>query len=239
MKNAICFLLFVCITCWLDAQNVGIGIAAPSEKLHVSGNLRFDGALMPNNLPGSTGDVLTSQGAGVAPVWAAPSSGSSTQIFTVAQSGVTAPNPFTNATNTFVAIPGLTYNLVLTSPRTVMIVTDGSISSSNWGSIVDIGIFVNGASATAGGLQRVVAANYGQSLVFDISQLSEHWSLHIVEALPAGSHTIDVRARSGWVNARNYDSTVGSASALAYSPGQATTAEAVTRKQGVMHIIVF
>lgn len=51
------------------AQNVGIGIATPTERLHVSGNLRFDGALMPNNNPGTSGQVLTSQGPGVPPIW--------------------------------------------------------------------------------------------------------------------------------------------------------------------------
>ncbi len=51
------------------AQNVGIGIATPTERLHVAGNLRFDGALMPNNLPGTAGQVLVSQGPNVPPIW--------------------------------------------------------------------------------------------------------------------------------------------------------------------------
>jgi hypothetical protein len=51
------------------AGNVGIGVTTPTQKLHVSGNVRFSGALMPNNLPGTTGQVLISQGAGVAPIW--------------------------------------------------------------------------------------------------------------------------------------------------------------------------
>lgn len=53
----------------LLAQNVGIGTAAPTEKIHIMGNERLDGAFMPNNLPGATGQVLISQGAGVAPIW--------------------------------------------------------------------------------------------------------------------------------------------------------------------------
>jgi hypothetical protein len=53
--------------------NVGIG-AAGNERLDVAGNVRFSGALMPNNLPGTTGQVLTSAGAGVAPTWTTPSS---------------------------------------------------------------------------------------------------------------------------------------------------------------------
>jgi hypothetical protein len=56
-----------------NGGNLGIANAAPSEKLDVTGNIRFSGALMPNNLAGTSGQVLTSQGAGVAPVWAAAS----------------------------------------------------------------------------------------------------------------------------------------------------------------------
>ncbi len=52
--------------------NIGIGNAAPSQKLDVTGNIKFSGALMPNNLPGTSGNVLTSQGAGTAPIWTAP-----------------------------------------------------------------------------------------------------------------------------------------------------------------------
>ncbi|MEN9304575.1 MAG: hypothetical protein RL264_3004, partial [Bacteroidota bacterium] len=48
---------------------VGLGTENPTERLHVTGNVRFSGALMPNNLAGTTGQVLTSSGAGVAPTW--------------------------------------------------------------------------------------------------------------------------------------------------------------------------
>lgn len=51
------------------AGNVGIANIAPSEKLDVTGNIRFSGALMPNNAAGSTGNVLVSSGAGTAPTW--------------------------------------------------------------------------------------------------------------------------------------------------------------------------
>lgn len=49
--------------------NVGIGVNAATERLQVAGNIRFSGDLRPNNLPGTTGQILTSQGAGVAPIW--------------------------------------------------------------------------------------------------------------------------------------------------------------------------
>jgi len=75
-----------------NAQNVGIGTATPMEKLHISGNVQidglasadtnvvlsnFDGKLINLNT-GATGQVLTSQGAGRAPIWAA--AGASTPI---------------------------------------------------------------------------------------------------------------------------------------------------------------
>ncbi|WP_343644001.1 hypothetical protein [Chryseobacterium sp.] len=49
--------------------NVGIGNGAPTEKLDVSGNVKFSGALMPNNVAGTAGQVLTSNGAGNTPIW--------------------------------------------------------------------------------------------------------------------------------------------------------------------------
>ena len=65
-KIGITLVLCISILC---AQNVGIGTAAPTEKLHVAGNLRLDGAFMPGNAPGISGQVLISQGASTAPTW--------------------------------------------------------------------------------------------------------------------------------------------------------------------------
>jgi hypothetical protein len=49
--------------------NVGIGLTAPTQKLDVIGNIKFSGALMPNNSAGTIGQVLVSAGPGVAPIW--------------------------------------------------------------------------------------------------------------------------------------------------------------------------
>jgi hypothetical protein len=55
--------------------NVGINNTTPSEKLDVAGNIKFSGVLKPNNLAGSIGQVLTSQGGSSAPTWVTPSTG--------------------------------------------------------------------------------------------------------------------------------------------------------------------
>ncbi len=51
------------------AGNVGIGNVTPGAKLDVTGNVRFSGALEPAGIAGTTGQVLSSQGTGNAPVW--------------------------------------------------------------------------------------------------------------------------------------------------------------------------
>jgi len=55
-------------------QKVGINNPGATEALDVTGNVRFSGALMPNNQPGTSGQYLKSQGAGVPPVWGTVSS---------------------------------------------------------------------------------------------------------------------------------------------------------------------
>jgi|26BtaG_2_1085354.scaffolds.fasta_scaffold01647_4 hypothetical protein len=53
-------------------SDAGLGInlyANPTERLHVNGNIRFDGALKPNNIAGNPGQVLISAGQGQAPTW--------------------------------------------------------------------------------------------------------------------------------------------------------------------------
>lgn len=52
--------------------NVGIGNASPTQKLDITGNLRFSGALMPNNAAGTSGYLLQSAGSGAAPTWVDP-----------------------------------------------------------------------------------------------------------------------------------------------------------------------
>lgn len=75
--------------------NVGIANTSPSEKLDVTGNIRFSGALMPNNAAGTAGQVLTSAGAGVVPTWTTPTTGTITAVTgsgNIASSGGATPN---------------------------------------------------------------------------------------------------------------------------------------------------
>lgn len=51
--------------------NVGINQTSPTERLHVNGNFRLQGAFMPNNQAGNTGQVLVSAGASNNPTWGA------------------------------------------------------------------------------------------------------------------------------------------------------------------------
>jgi hypothetical protein len=52
------------------ATNLKIGnYSTPTEALDVTGNIRFSGALMPNNNAGSSGYVLTSNGTNTPPTW--------------------------------------------------------------------------------------------------------------------------------------------------------------------------
>lgn len=57
------------------AQKIGIGTNAPTERLHLLGNFRLEGAFMPGNSAGTAGQVLQSNGPNSAPTWVTPSGG--------------------------------------------------------------------------------------------------------------------------------------------------------------------
>ena len=52
-----------------NAGLVGIGTTGPTQKLDITGNLQFSGALMPNSAAGTSGQFLISGGAGNPPTW--------------------------------------------------------------------------------------------------------------------------------------------------------------------------
>ncbi len=69
MKKSLLTLLVLCY--FSSYSQVGIGTTTPSEKLDVAGNIKFSGAIMPNNDPGTTGKILTSNGPNTPPTWSA------------------------------------------------------------------------------------------------------------------------------------------------------------------------
>lgn len=168
-----------------NAQNVGIGISAPVERLHVNGNLRFDGALMPNGLPGTSGQVLISQGAGVAPIWS--SVGGIIGTFKAASTRTLI------SSTAFTQINGLTQTINLPTAATVIISTYGSIevisSSFFGGSGAIIQVFDNGV-AIPDMFQTMDVQDAG-----GFFGTINPWGMMNSMVLPAGNHTITVRAR--------------------------------------------
>jgi trimeric autotransporter adhesin len=70
--------------------NVGVGTTTPIEKLDVTGNIKFSGALMPGGQTGTSGYVLTSNGTGT-PTWTAPGGIISTTTWSLQGNAGTTP----------------------------------------------------------------------------------------------------------------------------------------------------
>lgn len=165
-------------------QNVGIGIAAPAQKLHVNGNLRFDGALMPNGNAGATGQVLISQGAGVAPIWG-PVGG------LIATYKATATRTLITST-AFTQVTGLSQTITLTSNAAVILSTYGSLETTsgiNAGSGTIVQVFNNGVAIPDMFQTNDVndAASYSGTIA--------SWSMMNSVSLTPGTYTFTVRAR--------------------------------------------
>lgn len=181
---------------FLYAQNVGIGTAAPLEKLHVIGNVRVSnlagvgtrlvGADANGTLtvvaPGTNGQVLTQTAAG--PAWGNVSG--TVQVYNAyaTRTSIT--------TTTFTQITGLTQTVTLTAPATVLLNTYGSMetwSSFDGGSGTIVQLFNNGvAIANAFQTQDINDASGWTNTI-------QPWSFGAYLTLPAGSYTFTVRAR--------------------------------------------
>jgi trimeric autotransporter adhesin len=164
--------------------NVGIGISAPTEKLHVIGNLRYDGALMSNGNAGTTGQLLISQGPGVAPNWG-PIGGLITTFKNT-------PTRTLITSTAFTQVAGLTRTITLTTNADVIISTYGSIETTsgvNAGSQAIIQVFNNG----------VAISDMFQTIDVDdavgFSGTIAPWSMMNSLSLTPGSYTFTVRAR--------------------------------------------
>ncbi|MEM0998604.1 MAG: hypothetical protein AAGN35_16215 [Bacteroidota bacterium] len=183
------------------AQNVGIGITTPMEKLHVDGSVRsnalasadtnvvvsdVNGTLI-NLAPGNSGQVLLSQGAGRAPQWGALSGASGT----VEAYGVFATR--TSITSTvFTPVNGLSQTITLTAPAIVTLSTYGSMEtfSTFWGgSGCIVQVFQNNVAVT--NAFQTVDIQDATGFFGTISP----WGFTVPLTLPAGTYTFDVRAR--------------------------------------------
>jgi hypothetical protein len=78
---------------------MGLGNTAPSEMLDITGNLKFSGAIMPGGSAGTSGYILTSNGAGAAPTWTNPTSIASGSYWTLNGNNVSAEKTFGTTSN--------------------------------------------------------------------------------------------------------------------------------------------
>ncbi|MCS7188269.1 MAG: hypothetical protein NZ933_00535, partial [Bacteroidia bacterium] len=153
--------------------NIGIGTANPTERLHVEGNLRLQGAFMPNNLPGTNGSLLLSAGAGAPPVWLAPGAVGSILIIGPGGTPVWAPNPIcvTATTNRIMKFtsPTSTCNTTLAENATNQIWNQGDGPGAP-GPGIKFSIYGSGANpiailgfTAAGGISGVGIWGYNAS----------------------------------------------------------------------------
>ncbi len=167
-----------------SSGEVGIGTTSPSERLDVSGNVRFSGALMPNGDAGNAGKLLKSNGTGVAPSWVAGISLS--DIHTVESTSSLAIT-----SSTFTAIPGesITVNGLHTGDR-VLVWFSGNMymNGSDW-NIVNVALYINGTMASVGGYVRTSIDSYYSYMTWqNYSAIARY---HVTSN---GNYTFEVRA---------------------------------------------
>lgn len=167
----------------LSSGNVGIGTAAPSEKLDVVGNVEFSGALMPNGDAGNAGKLLKSNGAGFAPNWVAGIS--LDDIHTVESTSSL------NVSTSWVQIPGETITVNgLNAGDRVLVWFGGNMYMDTFNyNDVDVALFINGVMATIGGYVRVSLDNNAAYIIW------ENYSAIARYHVPSnGNYTFTVRA---------------------------------------------
>lgn len=136
--------------------NLGIGTATPSERLDVAGNIDFSGALMPNNLAGTTGQVLTSAGAGVAPTWSSLSATNTPNIYT-ADGTFSGNRTVTQGANTLTFIGSGAINKYSNSATGIALFNIGRVTTE-----ADFGVAGSpgqGFTGTAGGDAWIKSSN--------------------------------------------------------------------------------
>lgn len=163
--------------------NLGVANAAPTEKLDVTGNVRFSGAIMPNNDAGTAGKVLSSNGPGAAPTWVGAVMPD--QIYSVESSSAL------TVTTSWTMIPGetITINNLKSGDRLLLFCSGNALMSTADYCNVDVAMFVNGAMIQIGGYVRF-------SLDYDVAWIAwQNYSSIARYTVPAdGNYTFDIRA---------------------------------------------
>ncbi len=202
--------------------NVGIGQTLPTEKLDVIGNIKTTGSvefgndLKPAGLSGTIGDLLISQGAGVAPTWVpqitiVPTTTNTltnpTNTITSTVNGVTATAPAvntvsnslagTNLTTTVNGVAGAPVNLSTIVPAT----TNTLASAGN-----TITSTVNGVTATAPAVNTV--SNTYNTTTGDLSTtVNGVTGANVV--IPAAQNITDSIKAQAWLLKGNASTTAG------------------------------
>jgi hypothetical protein len=175
-----------------DGTNVGISTTTPAQKLDVVGNVQFSGALMPNALPGTTGQVLTSSGPAVAPVWASSTNSLFNNTFVAYGTG-----PAVATSAAWQIIPGMSLTVTVPAGMTAKILVHAEVGlltncATNGGiSGTDVAIYRNAVLLPNGGYKRTYLAD--ALIDFDDNNVWGNPSTEVIETLGAGTYTYDLR----------------------------------------------
>jgi len=155
---------------------VGVNKHGPAEALDITGNLRFSGALMPNNAAGSSGQVLTSAGAGSPPTWAAAATGDITNGGNTTGAAITIGTNDNNALN--FETNNVTRVSIASGASTGGQITDTNVTA-NTATVQDAVTIRTNSSGTA-------AAGFGGGILFqgessttdnrDMARISAPWT---------------------------------------------------------------
>ncbi len=110
-KTAVFIFIFACFFLSEAHAQVGINTTSPTETLHVNGNVRIDGALMPGNQAGGVDKILVSKGTSAPPSWG-PGFLNTSQITSIGKYFV---GPFNIANATYLTIDVADTNVTTSS----------------------------------------------------------------------------------------------------------------------------